>query len=372
MIPFNKSIRFKNLDITKLNKLSGDGDATYKVTSFLQDKIGYKNVLLTTSCTSALDMIAMLIDINRGDEIIAPSFTFVSSVNSFVSRGAFVKFVDIRNDTLNIDENRIESAITNKTKAIILVHYAGVACEMDKIMEIARVHNLIVIEDAAQAIGSKYKGKLLGTFGNFATLSFHETKNFSMGEGGALIVNDDSYFIRAQYIREKGTNRTKFIAGEVDKYTWIDMGSSFLPSDINALYLLKQFEIYDEIVQKRKVLWERYYTNLTSYTLEISLPILPDFAEGNNHIFYIKVSNEALRESLRKFLLNNDILAVSHYIPLHSSPFGKQVSEFIGEDLYTSVESGRLIRLPIFYDLTLNEVDYICSKIRDFFEKYEF
>lgn len=346
--------------------MSGDGKATLMVHNFLSNVLGYNNPLLTTSCSTALEMAAILLNISPGDEIICPSFTFVSTANAFVLRGARIVFVDIRPDTLNIDENKIEQAITEKTRAIIVVHYAGVSCEMDKIMDISNRYKIDVIEDAAQAIGSYYKGKLVGTFGVLGTLSFHETKNFTMGEGGALLVNNKELLVRAKIIREKGTNKEKFLLGEVDKYSWVDIGGSYLPSELNALYLLKQFEKYDLISEKRNLLWNRYYKNLSEVSSYIDLPSIPSYSKHNSHLFFIKLKDYQQREKMRCHLSDSNITALFHYIPLHSSEAGMRYSVFSGTDTYTSKESERLLRLPIYFDLRLSEVDYICDMIKSF------
>lgn len=366
MIPFNKPIFLRDFNIHDLEKLSGDGKATASVNNFLSRSLGYNNPLLTTSCSTALEMAAILLNISPGDEIICPSYTFVSTANAFVLRGARIVFVDIRPDTLNIDENLIEKAITEKTKAIVVVHYAGVPCEMDKIMKISSKYNIDVVEDAAQAIGSYYKGKLVGTFGVLSTLSFHETKNFTMGEGGALIVNKSELFERAKVIREKGTNREKFLLGLVDKYSWVDIGGSYLPSELNALYLLKQFEQYDLICEKRNSLWNRYFSNLTELSAFIDLPYIPSYSKHNSHLFYIKLKDFNQREKIRQYLIDSNITAIFHYIPLHSSEAGIKHSVFSGTDIYTTKESERVLRLPIYFDLKISEVDYICDSIKDF------
>ncbi|MBQ6486471.1 dTDP-4-amino-4,6-dideoxygalactose transaminase [Candidatus Saccharibacteria bacterium] len=350
------------------HKICGDGPFTKKCHDWLEKKTGSKG-LLTTSGTSALEMAALLAGIGPGDEVICPSYTFTSTAAAFAIRGAKIVFVDIRPDTMNIDENLIEDAITEKTKAIVPVHYAGVACEMDKIMEIARKHNLIVIEDAAQGVMSKYKGKMLGTIGDYGCYSFHETKNYSMGEGGAILINTgDKDFERAEIVREKGTNRSKFFRGQVDKYTWVDVGSSYLPSDINAAYLLGQLEIADEINEERLKNWQTYYDNLKDIS-EIELPTIPEECEHNAHMFYIKVKDLETRTKLLAFLRESGIGAVFHYIPLHSSPAGKKFCRFNGEDKYTTKESERLIRLPMYKGLKEEEVLEACKKVAEFYGK---
>ena len=347
-------------------KICGDGEFTHKCHEWLKKKTK-SNVLLTTSCSHALDMAAMLSDINPGDEVIMPAYTFVSTADAFVLRGAKIVFVDIRPDTMNIDEKLIEGAITNKTKAIVPVHYAGVACEMDTIMDIARKHNLIVVEDAAQGVMSEYKGKPLGTIGDYGCYSFHETKNYSMGEGGAIIVKDYNNFERAEIIREKGTDRSKFYRGQVDKYTWREVGSSYLPSDINAAYLYAQLECAEQINNNRLHCWKLYYDNLQEIS-DIELPYIPNECKHNAHMFYIKTKNIEERTKLIEYLKKNDIMAVFHYIPLHTSPAGKKYGRFYGEDKYTTKESERILRLPMYYGLEDNEILMICNKIREFYK----
>lgn len=351
---------------SRLNGTSGDRYYTKKVTEWFKHKYNVSSFLLTTSCTHALEMTAILMDIKEGDEIIAPSYTFVSSVNAFVLRGAKIKFVDIHSSTMNINENLIESAITSKTRAIVVVHYAGVACNMDKIMSISERYKLYVIEDAAQAIFSKYHGKYLGTIGHFGTLSFHETKNYSMGEGGALLVNETKFQKRAEIIREKGTNRTDFLFGEINKYTWIDIGSSFLPSDILAMHLYTQLLKHKERNKKRSLIWIRYYEGLKDL-VQIETPHIELLGEHNSHMFYIKVSNEKTRSGLISHLNKGKIIAKSHYVPLHSSPAGKVYGDFIGEDKFTTESSHRLLRLPIHDNILLSEVDTVINKIKVYF-----
>lgn len=350
-------------------KICGDGAFTKKCNEWLEKKTRAKKALLTTSCTHALEMAAILADIQPGDEVIMPSYTFVSTADAFVMRGAGIVFVDIRPDTMNIDEKLIEAAITPKTKAIVPVHYAGVGCEMDVIMDIARLHNLIVVEDDAQGIMSTYKGQALGTFGAFGCLSFHETKNFSMGEGGALLLNDEKFIERAEIIREKGTNRSKFFRGQIDKYTWVDFGSSYLPSELNAAYLYAQLEQADRINSDRLASWNRYYERLKSLAGKgvIELPFIPEHCMHNAHMFYIKARDLAERTKLIDFLKKNDILAVFHYIPLHSAPAGIKYGRFNGDDKFTTKESERLVRLPMYYGLRENDLDYTCEKITEFY-----
>ena len=357
--------------ITVNRRLNGDGAFTKQCTEWFQNRLKTK-VLLTTSCTHALEMGAILSGIEPGDEVIMPSFTFVSTADAFVLRGAKVVFVDIRPDTMNIDEKLIEDAITEKTKAIVPVHYAGVGCEMDVIMDIAKRHNLCVIEDAAQGMMAKYKGRDLGTIGDFGAYSFHETKNYTMGEGGLCLINNSEHVHRAEIIREKGTNRAQFFRGEVDKYSWVDVGSSYLPSEMNAAYLLPQLEIADEINEKRLALWSRYYQGLKDLDFKerISLPVIPDYCEHNAHMFYIKVRDLSERTALIQYLKERSINAVFHYVPLHSSLAGKKYGLFVGEDKYTTKESERLLRLPLHYGLTDSDVLRVIECVDDFF-KYE-
>ena len=350
-------------------KICGDGPFTKKCNEWIEKKTGTGKCLLTTSCTHATEMAALLADIKPGDEVIMPAYTFVSTADGFVLRGATPVFVDIRPDTMNIDENKIEAAITEKTKAIVPVHYAGVSCEMDKIMELAKKYNLMVIEDAAQGIMSTYKGKALGTFGEFGCFSFHETKNFSMGEGGALLIRDQNYVEEAEIIREKGTNRSKFFRGQIDKYTWVNYGSSYLPSDMNAAYLYAQLELADEITEHRLLLWNRYYERLLPLAEagRIELPVIPKGCEHNAHMFYIKARDLEERSTFIDFMAKKQIKCVFHYIPLHTAPAGQKFGRFHGEDVYTTKESERLVRLPMYYKLTLEEVDGICDQIIRFF-----
>lgn len=349
--------------------ICGDGEFTRKCSEYLEKTTGTAKCLLTTSCTHALEMAALLCDLKEGDEVIVPSYTFVSTADAFVLRGAKAVFVDIRPDTMNIDETLIEDAITDKTKAIFVVHYAGVACEMDAIMDIAKRHDLKVVEDAAQAIMCTYKGKPLGTIGDFGCYSFHETKNFSMGEGGALLIRDPEYIEAAEILREKGTDRSKYFRGQVDKYRWMNFGSSYLPSDMNAAYLYTQLEMADEINEIRLARWEQYYELLSPLAEDgkIELPIVPENCEHNGHMFYIKTRDMAERTRLIDFLKENEILAVFHYVPLHSAPAGMKFGRFHGEDKYTTKESERLLRLPMFYQLTEEQVEYIAGKVKEFY-----
>lgn len=353
----------------KNQKICGDGEFTKKCNRWIEEKTGTKKCLLTTSCTHATELAALLLNIKPGDEVIMPSYTFVSTADAFVLRGAVPVFVDIRPDTMNIDEKLIEDAVTDKTKAIVPVHYAGVSCEMDTIMDIAGRHNLYVVEDAAQGIMSSYKGQALGTFGEFGCFSFHETKNYSMGEGGALLIRDESFVERAEIIREKGTNRSQYYRGQVDKYRWVDFGSSYLPSDMNAAYLYAQLEMAEEINNARLAVWNRYYENLVSLADQgrIELPVVPADCVHNAHMFYMKAADMEERTALIDFLKENDILSVFHYIPLHTAPAGQKFGRFHGEDRYTTKESERLLRLPMYYKLTPEDADFISGKVKEFY-----
>lgn len=373
-IPFNKPPYIGKeseyvLDAVNKGHISGDGEYTKKCAKKLEELSGTKRALLTTSCTHATEMAALLSDIKPGDEVIMPSYTFVSTADAFVLRGAIPVFVDIRPDTMNIDETLIEDAITLKTKAIVPVHYAGVGCEMDTIMDIARRHNLTVIEDAAQAIASTYKGKALGTFGDFGCYSFHETKNISMGEGGTLLIQNEDMIEPAEIIREKGTNRAKFFRGQIDKYTWVNYGSSYLPSDMNAAYLWAQLENIDIIQKKRLSVWNRYKEGLSELEKKeyIEFGVIPDECTNNAHMFYIKVSDLETRTELISYLKEKGIMAVFHYVPLHSAPAGRKFGRFNGEDRYTTKESERLIRLPLFYSISDEEVEYTIETLLKYF-----
>ncbi len=350
-------------------KICGDGEFTKKDNEWLEKKTGTTKALLTTSCTHALELAALLCDIKEGDEVIMPSFTFVSTADAFVLRGAKVVFVDIRPDTMNIDEEKIEAAITEKTKAIVPVHYAGVACEMDKIMALAKKYNLYVVEDAAQGIMSEYKGKALGTFGDFGALSFHETKNYSMGEGGALLIRDAKLAEEAEIIREKGTDRSRYFRGQVDKYTWQNYGSSYLPSDMNAAYLYAQLEMADEINEARLARWNQYNEGLMPLKERgiIELPTIPEHCKHNAHMYYIKTKDIKERTELIAALLNEGIYSAFHYIPLHTAPAGKKFGRFNGEDVYTTKESERLTRLPLFYGLKEEEAELVIKNIKKFY-----
>ncbi len=351
-------------------KICGDGNYTKKCNEWIEKRTGTAKCLLTTSCTHATELAALLLsDLKPGDEVIMPSFTFVSTADAFVLRGAVPVFVDIRPDTMNIDEKLIEAAVTKRTKAIVPVHYAGVACEMDTIMEIADKYHLAVIEDAAQGIMASYKGQALGTIGNFGCFSFHETKNYSMGEGGALLIRDQKDVEEAEIIREKGTNRSKYYRGQIDKYTWMNYGSSYLPSDMNAAYLYAQLEIAEEINEARLEIWNRYYERLQPLAEagKLDLPVVPENCVHNGHMFYVKAADIEVRTALIDHLKEKGIKAVFHYIPLHTAPAGQKFGRFHGEDKYTTRESERLMRLPMYYGLTLAQVDEICDSVKDFF-----
>lgn len=353
-------------------KICGDGAYTRKCSQWIEKKTGTAKCLLTTSCTHATELAALLLPrIKPGDEVIMPSFTFVSTADAFVLRGAVPVFVDIRPDTMNMDEKLIEAAVTDRTRAIVPVHYAGVACEMDTIMKIAEKYDLSVIEDAAQGIMASYKGRALGTIGDFGCFSFHETKNYSMGEGGALLIRDPKYVEEAEVIREKGTNRSKYYRGQVDKYTWINYGSSYLPSDMNAAYLYAQLEIAEQINDARLRVWNRYYRNLKPLADrgKIALPEVPEGCVHNAHMFYIKAADLEERTELIQFLIQNEIHAVFHYIPLHTAPAGIKFARFHGEDKYTTAESERLLRLPMYYGLTDEQVDYISDTVERFYHR---
>ncbi len=350
-------------------KICGDGAFTKKCNEKVEELTSSQKALITTSGTSALEMTAILCDIQPGDEVIMPSYTFVSTANAFVLRGAKIVFVDIRPDTLNIDESLIEAAITDKTKAIVPVHYAGIACEMDTICDIAKRHNLLVVEDAAQGVMSYYKGRGLGSIGDFGCFSFHETKNYSMGEGGAVLINRDDCIERAEIIREKGTNRSRFVRGQVDKYTWVDVGSSYLQSELNCAHLYAQIEDPTIINNDRLKSWSLYYELLSPLASEgvIELPVIPKECEHNAHMFYIKTKDIEERSKLISHLKDNGISAVFHYIPLHSAPAGQKYGRFHGEDKYTTKESERLLRLPMYYGLTADEITYVCERIKEFY-----
>ena len=353
------------------HKICGDGQFTKKCNAWMEEKFQAQKVLLTTSGTTALDMAALLCDLKPGDEVILPSFTFSSTATAFVLAGATLVFVDVRPDTMNIDETKIEAAITERTKVIVPVHYAGVACEMDTIMAIAKKHNLKVVEDAAQGVMSTYKGKALGTIGDFGCYSFHETKNYSMGEGGALVINDPAYNERAEILREKGTNRAKFFRGQVDKYTWVDFGDSYLPSDMNAAYLWGQLQVADEINDFRLKVWNTYNDAFLPLAKagKAVLPTIPEDCVHNAHMYYLKCRDLDERTRFISFLKERGVMAVFHYVPLHSAPAGQKFGRFDGEDVYTTAESDRLVRLPMYYGLTLEQVDYISGLVKAFYEK---
>lgn len=350
-------------------KICGDGSFTKRCSAWMEARFDAHKVLLTTSGTTALDMAALLCDIQRGDEVILPSFTFSSTATAFVLAGARLVFVDIRPDTMNIDETKIEAAVTERTRVIVPVHYAGVACEMDTIMDIARRHGLKVVEDAAQGVMSTYKGRPLGTIGDFGCYSFHETKNYSMGEGGALVINDPSYIERAEIMREKGTNRSKFLRGQVDKYTWVDFGDSYLPSELNAAYLWGQLEQADAINRDRLRAWEAYYTALKPLedTGKLALPVVPGNCVHNAHMFYVKCRDLEERTRFISYLKKQDVQSTFHYIPLHSAPAGLKFGRFAGEDVYTTKESERLARLPMYYGLRAEELRQVTEAVRGFF-----
>ncbi len=377
MIPFSKPTLIGNeekyiLKSMQSLSISGNGKFTKKCHKWFEKKLSCEQVLLTTSCTHALEISAILLDIKEGDEVIMSSYTFVSTANAFALRGAKIIFVDIRPDTMNIDEMKIEQAITKNTRVIVPVHYAGVACEMDMIMEIANRYNLFVVEDAAQCIMSSYKGKALGTIGHLGTFSFHETKNFtSAGEGGLLIINDDKFMSRAEIIRDKGTNKNIFLKGEIDKYSWVDIGSSYLVSDISAAFLWAQLQEADTINNDRLRTWNKYYNGLKKLALKevVELPIITDSCTHNAHIFYLKVKNISIRNDLLSYLGTNGINATFHYVPLHTSLAGLKFGRFIGKDEFTTRESERLIRLPLYYSFKEEDIFYIISKIELFFCK---
>jgi dTDP-4-amino-4,6-dideoxygalactose transaminase len=376
-IPFNKPfVTGKEYayisEAIRRGQISGSGFFSNKCETWFEHNFYCKKVLLTHSCTAALEMAAIILDISPGDEVIMPSFTFVSTANAFVLRGAKIVFVDIRPDTMNIDEEKIEQAITVKTKAIVPVHYGGVGCEMDTIVAIARKHKIFVIEDAAQGVMAKYNNRYLGTIGDIGCYSFHETKNYTCGEGGAIILNDERFIRRAEIIREKGTDRSKFIRGEVDKYTWVDLGSSYILSELNAAFLYAQLENAKEILERRMSIWNTYYDDLK--ILEdsgfIDLPEIPVKCSHSAHMFYIKVRDIKTRTKLIKYLGENGILSVFHYIPLHSSEAGRRYGRFSGYDKLTTRESERILRLPMFYSLTKSNLYTIIKAIKKFYSDY--
>lgn len=357
-------------DVISKRKICGDGEYTKKCNKWMEEKFHADKVLLTTSGTSALDLSMLLCDLKPGDEVILPSYTFSSTANAFAIYGAKLVFVDIRPDTMNIDETKIEAAITEKTRAIIVVHYAGVACELDTIMDIAKRHNLLVVEDAAQGVMSKYKGKYLGTIGDMGCYSFHETKNYSMGEGGAIIINNPEYIERAEILREKGTNRSKFYRGQVDKYTWVDIGDSFLPSELNAAYLWGQLEMAEEINDNRLNVWNRFYNAFKPLEEagKVELPFIPTDCVHNAHMFYLKCKDLNERTAFISFMKEKGVQCVFHYIPLHSAPAGLKYGRFVGEDKYTTKESERLVRLPMYYGMTEEEQKAVIDSVLDYFK----
>lgn len=376
MIPFNyppfvgTELKYVEDAVMNKRKISGDGPYTKKCNQWIQDKFNIQKALLTTSGTTALEMAALLCDIKPGDEVILPSYTFSSTATAFVLAGAKLVFVDIRPDTMNIDEKKIEDALTDKTRVIVPVHYAGVSCEMDVIMSIAREHNLMVVEDAAQGVMSTYKGQALGTIGDFGCYSFHETKNYSMGEGGAVVFRNSQYNDRSEIIREKGTNRQRFLRGQVDKYTWDEYGSSYLPSDMNAAYLWGELEQAEKINEDRLTSWNAYYNTFLPLAKRgcIELPYIPPECSHNAHMFYIKCKDIKERTDLISFLKDRDISAVFHYVPLHSSPAGRKYGRFHGEDKYTTAESNRLVRLPLYYGLTLEDLNKVTDTVKEFYD----
>lgn len=355
------------------HKICGDGVFTKKCNEWMEKRFNANKVLLTTSGSAALDMAVLLCDLKPGDEVILPSFTFSSTANSFVLAGAKLVFVDIRPDTMNIDETKIEAAITEKTRVICPVHYAGVACEMDTITDIARRYNLMVVEDAAQGVMSTYKGKALGTIGDFGCFSFHETKNYSMGEGGAILINKSNYIEKAEILREKGTNRSQFFRGQVAKYNWVDFGDSFLPSELNAAYLWAQLEVADEINENRLFTWNAYFEAFKPLADKeiIEIPTIPEGCVHNAHMFYLKTKDLKTRQEYIQFMKKNDILCVFHYVPLHSAPAGLKFGRFVGKDEYTTPDSDRLVRLPMYYNMSKNDLNKVIEKTIEFFCKGE-
>ncbi len=373
MISFNvppvvgKEIEYMQ-DAISRNKICGDGYYTKMCNKWIEETTGTAKALLTTSCTHATELAALLCDIKPGDEVIMPSYTFVSTADAFVLRGAKIVFVDIRPDTMNINENLIENAITDKTVAVVPVHYAGVSCEMDKIMQLAKKYNLKVVEDAAQGVMAKYKGQALGTIGDFGCYSFHETKNYSMGEGGAILIKNGADADRAEIIREKGTDRSKFLRGQIDKYTWVSEGSSYLPSDLNAAYLYAQFECAQDIFDDRMKSWNTYDAAFSVLKDKgcIETPYIPSGCEHNAHMYYIKLDNLSERTKFIEYMKQNDILTVFHYIPLHTAPAGQKFGVFSGEDVYTTKESERIVRLPMYYNMG-NAIEKVIDKVIKYF-----
>ena len=350
-------------------KICGDGPFTKRCNAWLEERFHAQKALLTTSGTTALDMAMLLCELKPGDEVILPSYTFSSTATAAVLAGAKLVFVDVRPDTMNIDETKIEAAITERTKVIMVMHYAGVACEMDAIMDLARRHGLMVVEDAAQGVMSTYKGRALGTIGDFGCYSFHETKNYSMGEGGALIINNEAYNERAEILREKGTNRSKFFRGQVDKYTWVDFGDSYLPSELNAAYLWAQLEQADAINENRLATWNAYDEAFAPLKAQgkLELPVIPEGCVHNAHMYYLKLKNLQERTAFINYMKENDVHTVFHYVPLHSAPAGLKFGRFAGEDVYTTKESERLVRLPLYYGLAQEDLEKVIRLVYDFF-----
>ena len=374
MIDFNKPPYVGNeleyiRQAVENRKICGDGPFTKRCNAWLEERFHAQKALLTTSGTTALDMAMLLCELKPGDEVILPSYTFSSTATAAVLAGAKLVFVDVRPDTMNIDETKIESAITERTKVIVVMHYAGVACEMDAIMDLARRHGLMVVEDAAQGVMSTYKGRALGTIGDFGCYSFHETKNYSMGEGGALIINNEAYNERAEILREKGTNRSKFFRGQVDKYTWVDFGDSYLPSELNAAYLWAQLEQADAINENRLATWNAYDEAFAPLKAQgkLELPVIPEDCVHNAHMYYLKLKNLQERTAFINYMKENDVHTVFHYVPLHSAPAGLKFGRFAGEDVYTTKESERLVRLPLYYGLAQEDLEKVIRLVYDFF-----
>ena len=374
MIDFNKPPYVGNeleyiRQAVENRKICGDGPFTKRCNAWLEERFHAQKALLTTSGTTALDMAMLLCELKPGDEVILPSYTFSSTATAAVLAGAKLVFVDVRPDTMNIDETKIEAAITERTKVIMVMHYAGVACEMDAIMDLARRHGLMVVEDAAQGVMSTYKGRALGTIGDFGCYSFHETKNYSMGEGGALIINNEAYNERAEILREKGTNRSKFFRGQVDKYTWVDFGDSYLPSELNAAYLWAQLEQADAINENRLATWNAYDEAFAPLKAQgkLELPVIPEGCVHNAHMYYLKLKNLQERTAFINYMKENDVHTVFHYVPLHSAPAGLKFGRFAGEDVYTTKESERLVRLPLYYGLAQEDLEKVIRLVYDFF-----
>lgn len=374
MIDFNKPPYVGNeleyiRQAVENRKICGDGPFTKRCNAWLEERFHAQKALLTTSGTTALDMAMLLCELKPGDEVILPSYTFSSTATAAVLAGAKLVFVDVRPDTMNIDETKIEAAITERTKVIVVMHYAGVACEMDAIMDLARRHGLMVVEDAAQGVMSAYKGRALGTIGDFGCYSFHETKNYSMGEGGALIINNEAYNERAEILREKGTNRSKFFRGQVDKYTWVDFGDSYLPSELNAAYLWAQLEQADAINENRLATWNAYDEAFAPLKAQgkLELPVIPEDCVHNAHMYYLKLKNLQERTAFINYMKENDVHTVFHYVPLHSAPAGLKFGRFAGEDVYTTKESERLVRLPLYYGLAQEDLEKVIRLVYDFF-----